>query len=175
MATKLIGTISKGQGDAHINYRVLIPQIASYCPGIEKCDRFGTINIKLDHPIDKNHADCWTPQINWKPVTDNLGTARLETFGLIKIALEFPLGSQTHIAWIIIVEGHPHSYRGNDNEVICDVHIPGVSPGKTCAIYLEHLPLIPRPTRFGERYEPHLNAMGVFKDSKGLFLHPFKS
>jgi hypothetical protein len=173
MAAKLTGTISKGQGDAHINYKVLIPQVALHCPDIAKCDQFGTINIKLDHPIDKNHADCWSPQISWKPVT-TLGNERLEAFGLIRIALQFPIDGQTYTAWIIISEGHPNSYHGDDIEVICEVHIPGVDPGKTCAIYIDHTPLIPRPDWFGRHYEKHINAMGIFKDTKGLFLHPFK-
>ena len=40
---------------------------AGHCPAIAGCGLFGTINVRLDQPIDKGHADCWTPLIPWKP------------------------------------------------------------------------------------------------------------
>ena len=43
-----------------------------------------------------------------------LGNEQLEAFGLIRIALQFPIDGQTYTAWIIIPEGHPNSYHGDD-------------------------------------------------------------
>lgn len=148
---KLIGTTLKGEGHAHVNYEVMIPQAALHFPDVAKCDRFGTINVLLDHAFDKRYADCWTPQVTWRPKT-GLGSTRLEAFGFIKIKFEFPIDKDEYDAWIIFPEGHPFSYGGRGIEIIAEMRIPGVLPKVVCAISLDHIPSVPRPSWFGEIY-----------------------
>ena len=174
MTERFTGTIGRGQGGAHVNFKVMIPPVALYFPDVAKCDQFGTINVDLHRPLDKNHADCWTPPIGWSPITWNEPN-RLETFGFTKIKLELPQSGQMYDAWMIIPDGNMLSYRGNRVEIISDVWIPDAQYDATCVIHLDHIPLIPRPDWFGKYFERLLNASGIFKDSKGLFLHPFKS
>src|SRR5215470_3729638 len=104
-----VGTIVRGKGHALKNYRVLIPKIAENYPAVSHCGLFGTINVRLDRPIDNRHADHWTPQITWSPVAAASGRGRLEAFGFIKIQFEYRPG-QISDAWIILPEGHPWTY-----------------------------------------------------------------
>ena len=173
MTETITGIIVKGQGDAHKNFKAMIPPIALHFPAVAKCDQFGTINVELDQPLDKNHADYWTPQVSWSPKTWNVPN-RLETFGFTKIKLGVPRGGHMNDAWMIMPDGNPLSYLGNRVEIISDVWIPDAKYDAACVIHLDHTPSIPRPDWFGKYFEQVLNARGIFKDSKGLFLHPFK-
>lgn len=143
-ASRHTGTIIRGAGHAHKNYRVMIPKIAEHYAPVAKCDQFGTINVQLDEPLDNSRADYWTPRVRWYPVS-GLGAVRLESFGFIKIKLEFPIGGQQYDAWAILPEGHPWTYTGRGVEIIADARVPGIDCGKQCAVVLDHAPSSRRP------------------------------
>jgi hypothetical protein len=154
MTLTIAATIVPGQGDAATNHRVLIPRIAARFPEIAKCSSFGTINVQLDQPLDRSHADFWTPQIPWIPV--QLGSAktspRTEGFGFIRIEFECPLGGPNYKAWIILPEGAGLTYHEDRAEIIAAEFIDGVAYGARCAIHLNHVPAVPAPSWFGEIY-----------------------
>jgi hypothetical protein len=156
MITRISGTIKPegGQGLARQNYTVMIPEIAKDFPVVKDCGKHGTINVRrLNPPLRKSFADHWTPRITWHPIAgrNEIGEARREIFGFIKIKFEYPLGGQAYDAWVILPEGHRASYSENAGvEIISETLIPDVRRGAACAIYIDHKPSVPRPHNFGE-------------------------
>jgi len=162
MTIYITATIVPGQGDAAKNHRVLIPRIAARFPEIAKCGAFGTINVMLDQPLDRSHADFWTPQIPWIPVHLAGATIapRTEGFGFIRVTFECPLGGPNYMAWVILPEGASLTYREDGAEIIAGEFIAGVSNGARCAIHLDHSPALPAPAWFGELYGKSLRRAG---------------
>jgi hypothetical protein len=154
MTDSITATIIPGQGSAAANHRRLIPRIAKRFPEVAKCSEFGTINVQLDRPLGRSHADFWTPHIAWIPV--HLSGAdraqRLEAFGFIRIALECPLGGARYAAWIILPEGADLTYCNDRAEIIAGEFIAGVAYGVRCAVHIDHKPAIAAPSWFGEIY-----------------------
>jgi hypothetical protein len=97
-----------GQGAARDNLAVLLPLWATDCPGIENCQH-GTINVKLEFPLQKKFADKWTQRV-WNPVVA-LPPKRDEGFGFIQIKLECPKGAQPRDAWNSDVRGRVPNIR----------------------------------------------------------------
>jgi len=80
---------------------------------------------------------------------------RPEEFGFVKIKLECPLQGPLYDARIIFPSGHPTTYLDPYLvEVIAAEIIGGqrVKHGSRCAIHLDHTPIKPRPSSFGEEY-----------------------
>jgi hypothetical protein len=159
MTMRILGATIPGQGDASTNNRVLIPAAALHCPAVANYGLYGTINVRLDEPLSKSHADCWTPRFPWRPLVwqdkPYEGPDRHEEFGFTKIKFEFPLNGELYDAWIIMPARHPATYlSGNRVEIIAAVLISGqrIGPGHRCAIHLDHTPLIPRPATFGDNW-----------------------
>jgi hypothetical protein len=154
MTITIAATIVPGQGNAAANHRLLIPRIAARFPEVADCSKFGTINVQLDQPLDRSRADFWTPQIPWIP-TQMPGAERahrLEAFGFIRIAFEFPLGGPRYAAWIMLPEGSELTYCGDRAEIITSQFIAGVAYSARCAIHLDHTPALAAPLWFGEIY-----------------------
>ena len=152
MAVRITGKIIRGEGNAAINNSVLIPLLAAHFPEIANCSQFGTINVQLDQPLDRSHADFWTRRVIWNPVQLLLKERRIETFGFIKIKFECPLRSSAHDCWIILPEGSRLTYCGDKVEIIADVFVRGVEYGVDCAININHAPSIAAPLSFGVLY-----------------------
>ena len=153
MATSIPATIIAGQGDAQGNHAVLIPRLAVHFKEIENCRPFGTINLQLDRPLNRTHADCWTRRVTWLPVRGAMrGQVRHEAFGFIKVRLECPLGGPVYEAWIMLPEGSKLTYCEDQVEIVADVFIAGVSYGTRCALHIDHTPAVVAPPWFGEIY-----------------------
>jgi CTP-dependent riboflavin kinase len=150
MATRTTGTIIRGEGKAARNHPVLVPLLAAEFSEIATSDQFGTINVRLDHFIDKSRADIWTRRIIWQPV--QRAERRLETFGFIKIRFECPLDGPAYDCWIILPEGSDITYRGDEAEIIANEFIESVGYGVRCAIDIGHTPSIAAPPSFGVLY-----------------------
>ena len=146
------GIIIQGDQLAYINHGVLIPQLAELFPEIAACRPFGTINLKLDEPLQKHCADVWTPQIMWRPLVPPPRIPRAEAFGFTRIKVAGPLSDKIHDGWIMLPEAARSSYNDRQAEVIVDVLVQGVEYGRRCTIQLEHTPLVARPKQFGETY-----------------------
>ncbi len=153
---RITGTIKPGQGDASKNYERMIAAAAVYCPAVANCGLHGTINVHLDQPLDKGHADCWTPRIPWKPVFWNgkewdQKIDREEEFGFIEIKFEHSLDGQLYDAWIVLPSGHGATYYDRFLvEIIAAELIGGcrLEYHTRCAIHLDHVPSIARPSSF---------------------------
>jgi len=166
MPISISATVVRGQGNAAVNHRVLIPRIAARFPEVARCSDFGTINVQLDQPLNRCHADFWTPQIPWIPA-QMLGSdqaIRVEAFGFIRIALECPLGGPRHVAWIMLPEGSHLTYSQDRAEIVAGIFVPGAAYGARCVIHIDHLPALAVPRWFGETYRkstvgdhPHLS------------------
>jgi CTP-dependent riboflavin kinase len=154
------GKIISGEGNAQRNHAVLIPLLARHVPEILNCSPFGTINVQLDHGLDKSHADLWTPRIAWHPVRLNQAEpfGRIEFFGFIKILFEYPANGLLHHAWIMLPEGSKLTYREDQAEIIADVFVEGLQRGASCAIHIDHPPSIAAPPSFGAFYGKSLTA-----------------
>jgi hypothetical protein len=159
MTVRITGTIRRGQGYASTNYPIMIAAAALHCPAVANCGKYGTINVVLDQPLDKSHADCWTPRIGWRPVVwggqPYQGEDRPEEFGFIKIKFEYPLDGQSYDAWIILPSGHGASYFDAFLVEIIAAELVGgsrVAYESRCAIHLDHAPSIKRPSSFGDNY-----------------------
>jgi hypothetical protein len=139
------GTRVSGQGAANENLKVLLPLLASDCPGIEKCYP-GTINVQLELPLQKKLADKWT-QRTWDPVFA-LPPNRDEGFGFIEISFECPSGSQPRQAWILLSEGAPLTYDPFCAEIVAPDLRP-LPPDTPCVIHLARLPTQQAPKWFG--------------------------
>jgi len=163
MTLTITATIIPGQGDAAKNHRVLIPRIAARFPELIKCSEYGTINLQLDQPFDRSHADFWTPQIPWIPVrmSGEKTGPRPEAFGFIRIKFECPLGGPQYAAWIILPEGASLTYHDDAAEIIASEFISGVAYEARCAIHLDHTPALPAPPWFGEIYGKSLARAGT--------------
>lgn len=160
MAIAITGTIVPGQGSARENHRRMIPRIAARFPEVANCSRFGTINVRLDQPLDHSRADFWTPHMTWIPAQmPGAQTAhRIEAFGFTRIGFECPLGGPRYQAWIIMPEGAELTYRSDSAEVITDLFIPGVAYNARCAIHIDHTPALAAPPWFGDIYGKSLTA-----------------
>ena len=145
------GIIIRGDQLAYINHDVLIPQLAQLFPEIAPCRRWGTINLKLDKPLQKHCADVWTPQIMWRPLVPLPRIPRVEAFGFTRIKVSGPQ-NDIHDAWIMLPEAARSSYNDWQAEVIVGMLLRGVEYGRHCAIHLEHTPVAARPKWFGETY-----------------------
>jgi hypothetical protein len=154
MAESITATIVPGQGNAAANHRRLIPRIAKHFPEVSWCSEFGTINVQLDRPLDRSHADFWTPHIPWIPayLSGADRAQRLEAFGFIRVALECPLGGARYAAWIILPEGADLTYCSDRAEIIAGELIADVANGARCAVHIDHKPAIAAPAWFGEIY-----------------------
>ncbi len=154
MTISITGTIIPGEGNAARNHSKLIPRVAVHFPEVANCNQFGTVNVSLDHSLDRSHADFWTPHIAWIPAY--LSSAerghRLEAFGFIKIAFECPLGEPRYTAWIILPEGSELTYSHDRAEIIVGVFVAGVKYGAHCAIHIDHTPAIAAPSWFGHTF-----------------------
>ena len=146
------GIIIEGDRLAYINHDVLIPQLAQLFPEIAACRPFGTINLKLDEPLQKHCADVWTPQITWRPLVPPPRIPRVEAFGFTRIKVAGPMSDKNHDAWILLPEAARSSYNDWQAEVIVGVLVRGVEYGRRCAIQLGHAPSAVRPKWFGESY-----------------------
>jgi hypothetical protein len=161
---RVAGITCKGQGDASVNYARQIAAAAVHCPEVAECGQYGTINVQLDHPIDKGKADCWTPVVSWKPV--RFGNTpqtnfRDEEFGFTAINLEYPLDGPLYPAFMIFPSGHLATYcNGSYVEIIASQLIGGnlIGPGNLCAIYIDHDPAVERPLSFGANWVSWLPA-----------------
>jgi hypothetical protein len=156
-AVRITGNITHGEGSASTNYERMIAAAAVYCAAVADCGHFGTINVRLDQPIDKGHADCWTPKTLWKPKVMGGKPSdenRNEEFGFVNIKVEYPLAGDLHDAWIIFPSGHTATY--------CDPHYVEIIASKligghrlesgSCGIHLVHAPSIARPASFGDNW-----------------------
>jgi hypothetical protein len=152
MAVSITATITPGQGTAAANHRVLIPRIAARFPEVAKSCEFGTINVRLDKPLDRSRADFWTPPIPWIPaqMPDAEQVLRLEAFGFIRITFECPLAGPNYAAWIMLPEGSNLTYCEDSAEVIASEFIPGVAYGGRCAVHIDHDLVLPAPSWFGK-------------------------
>ena len=149
MSIRITGKIFRGDGDAGRNHPVLVPLLAPHFPEIANCSQFGTINVQLERPLDRSHADVWTRRVIWHPVQLRAKERRIEAFGFIKIRLECPLGGPTYDCWIILPEGSRLTYLDDKIEIIADVFVQGAAYGVACAIEIKHAPSIPAPPSFG--------------------------
>ena len=152
MATKITGTVIRGEGNASRNHSVLIPLLANHVPEIANCSQFGTINIQLDKPLNKTRADVWTPRIIWRPVHLTELSGRIEIFGFIKVRLECPLNGPLYNAWIMLPEGSSLTYRNDQTEIIVDAFVQGATYGASCAVHFDHAPPVVAPRSFGVIY-----------------------
>jgi hypothetical protein len=152
MTISITANIIRGQGNAATNHRVLIPRIAARFPEVAKCGEFGTINVQLDYPLDRSHADFWTPHITWIPAQMTGASYRLEAFGFIRIVFECPLSGERYAAWIILPEGAELTYCEDRAEIIAGEFIAGVAYGARCAIHIDHELVLPAPPWFGDTY-----------------------
>jgi hypothetical protein len=161
MTISITATIIRGQGNAAANHRVLIPRIAARFPNVAKYGEFGTINVRLDKPLDRSRADFWTPHIPWIPaqMPGAERAHRLEAFGFIRITFECPLTGPKYVAWIMLPEGSDLTYCEDGAEVIAGVFIPGVAYGARCAIHIDHDLALPAPLWFGEIYGKSLTQL----------------
>ncbi len=150
MVVRITGTIIRGEGNAAKNNAALIPPVAKYFPEIANSSQFGTINVRLDHTLDKSRADVWTRRIIWQPLQRT--ERRLEAFGFIKIKFECPLNSPKYDCWIMLPEGSTITYCPDKAEIIADVFIQNVAYGANCAIDIDHAPSIAAPPSFGVIY-----------------------
>jgi hypothetical protein len=155
---RIIGTVIHGGGEANINYKRQMPAAAVHCPEVAEFGQDGTINLRLEEPIDKGVADCWTPKIAWKPevLLDepwDQSTTREEEFGFVKIKLECPLDGPLYGAWIIFPSGHGATYLDPKLVEIITAQLVGgerLRQGTRCAVHLDHEPQKRRPHYFGE-------------------------
>jgi CTP-dependent riboflavin kinase len=150
MAVKITGTVIRGEGNAARNDPVLIPLLAMHFPEIANSSQFGTINVRLDQPLNKSRADIWIGKIIWQPV--QRAERRLEAFGFVKIKFECPLNGPRYDCWIILPEGSTITYRDDEVEIIADVFIDTVAYGVACAIDMDHTPSVAAPPSFGVLY-----------------------
>jgi CTP-dependent riboflavin kinase len=150
MAIRISGTVIRGERNATKNNAVLIPVLAKHFPEIANCGPFGTINVKLDQPLNKSRADIWTRRIIWKPV--KRPESRVEAFGFIKIKFECPLTGPAYECWTILPEGSTTTYCDNQLEIIADFFIEGVAYGANCAVDIDHRPSVAAPPSFGAIY-----------------------
>jgi CTP-dependent riboflavin kinase len=147
MATRITGTIIRGEGNAVRNHSVLIPLLGAEFPEIARSNQSGTINVRLDQSLDKSRADIWTRRIIWQPVQRT--ERRLEAFGFTKVKFECPLNGPRYDCWIILPEGSSITYRVNEVEIIANVLIGSIGYGIKCAVEIDHTPLIAAPPSFG--------------------------
>jgi hypothetical protein len=155
---RIIGTVIRGGGEASINYKRQMPAAAVHCPEVAGFGHDGTINLRLEEPINKGVADCWTPKIAWKPELLlgkpwDQSTAREEEFGFIKIKFECPLDGPLYDAWIILPSGHGATYLDPKIVEVITAQLVGgerVNYETRCAVHLNHDPAKPRPRSFGE-------------------------
>jgi hypothetical protein len=152
MRARVTGQIIRGERNAQSNNAVLIPILAKHFPEIAKCSQFGTINVQLSQPLDRSHADVWTPRVIWNPIQMALKERRIEAFGFIKIKFECPLNGPAHDCWIILPEGSKLTYREDRVEIIAGNFIQAVEYGAACAIDIDHSPATPAPRSFGTLY-----------------------
>jgi hypothetical protein len=159
MTFNICATVVPGQGNAATNHRVLIPRIAACFPEVAKCSAFGTLNVQLDAPLERSHADFWTPHIAWIPAQTLGGNRalRLEAFGFIRITFECPIGGPRYAAWIMLPEGSDLTYRADQAEIITGEFIAAANNAARCAIHLDHVPGLLAPLWFGENYGKSLN------------------
>ena len=159
MPTRVTGTIVRGEGSAARNHAVLMPLLAKHFPAALDFSGFGTINVQLDTPLDKSHADIWTPRVIWHPLhlQDMDGPGRIEMFGFTRIAFEYPPDGALYNSWIMLPEGAPMTYRDDQAEVIADNLIPGIAEGERCAIRIDSAPSVAAPPSFGAMYGKSLN------------------
>jgi hypothetical protein len=150
MATRITGTIIRGERNAVRNNCVVIPLLAVQFPEIAKAGQFGTINVRLDQLLDKSHADIWTRRVVWQPTQRT--ERRIEAFGFIAVKFECPLGGPSYDCWVILPEGSIITYRGNELEIIADSFIESVGYGVRCAVDIDHTPPIVAPPSFGILY-----------------------
>jgi hypothetical protein len=150
---RITGTIKPGQRNASKNYERMIAAAAVYCPAVANCGLHGTINVRLDQPLDKGHADCWTPRIPWKEWEQKID--REEEFGFIEIKFEYPMGGRLYGAWIVLPSGHEATYYDRFLvEIIAAELIGGrrLDYQTRCAIHLNYDPPIARPSSFGDNW-----------------------
>ena len=161
MTISITATIIRGQGNAAVNHRVLIPRIAVRFPEVAQCHAFGTVNVQLDRRLDRSRADFWTPHIPWVPaqMPGAERPHRLEAFGFVRIKFQCPLAGPKYIAWIMLPEGSDLTYSEDEAEVIAGVFIPGVVYGARCAICIDHDLALPAPSWFGEIYGRSLTEL----------------
>jgi CTP-dependent riboflavin kinase len=150
MAIRISGTVIPGDRTGARHNAVLIPLLSGYIPEIAKASQFGTINVGLDRPLDKSHADVWTRPIIWQPAQRT--ERRIEAFGFIKIEFECPLNGPKYNCWILLPEGSRATYCDDKAEIIADVFIKGVAYEASCAIHIHHTPSVPAPPAFGLIY-----------------------
>jgi CTP-dependent riboflavin kinase len=150
MAIRINGTVIAGDGTAARHNAVLIPLLAEYIPEIANSSQFGTINVRLDGPLDKSRADVWTRRIIWQPLQRT--ERRLEAFGFINIKFECPLNGPNYNCWIMLPEGSRATYCADKAEIIADVRIEGVVYGANCALEIRHTPSVAAPPGFGLMY-----------------------
>ena len=155
---RIPGVIEPGEGDASVNYERMIDAVAVHCCAVAGFGRSGTINVRLAHPIDKGHADCWTPRIPWQPIVMRgiqPAQVRHEEFGFVSIRMEYPLNGPSYDAWIIFPSGHSATYNDAQFVEIIASELIGSARavyGSHCAIHLDHVPSIARPVSFGDNY-----------------------
>jgi hypothetical protein len=163
---RFLGTVVAGEGYASVNYERLILAAAIYYPAIRNCGQFGTINVDLDQEIDKSFADYWTPPIYWKPRII-LGESwdqdldRQEEFGFVAVKFERLSSGILYDAWIVLPSGHGATYLNDHVEIVAAELIDGarLQYGARCAIRLDHMPLMPRPSKFGDDYKAGAGAV----------------
>jgi len=147
---KITGTVIRGEGNAASNHAVLIPVLAPHFPAIANSNQFGTVNVRLDQPLDKSRADIWTRRIIWQPFQKN--ERRVEIFGFINIKFECPLNGPQYDCWIILPEGSMITYRDKEAEIIANVFMETVAYGVECALHIDHMPSAVAPPSFGLLY-----------------------
>src|SRR5579871_4215559 len=115
------GTIESGMSKLHLNMPGLIPLLVTYYSAIANCAKYGSINVALEHPVYFANADCWTPQIRWRPVwLQPSDPDREEAFGFVAIKFECPLGGSKYDAWVFMPEGSGITHDIFRVEVIAD-------------------------------------------------------
>jgi hypothetical protein len=89
----------------------------------------GTINVRLNHPLQVRLPEIVTPPLPWFPNDPNIN----ERFGITEIELE--VNGNFYQAWLYTAECSPHRFDDLMAEIITE-HIPGIKDGVKCAILI---------------------------------------
>lgn len=108
----LRATIVPGLGVATGTLARQLPLIAKEFPEIADCFP-GTLNLKLELPLEVIRPDHRTPPLAWTP-----SGRTLEVFDLLRIELEFAHLATPVDAWLYVAHGSPHRATPDLHEVI---------------------------------------------------------
>lgn len=134
MTVIIEGTVFKGAGVASKNIKSQLPHLVGLFPDVKNI-YFGSINVKLEKPLQTLSWDLTTSPIAWWDVDETQGHWAHERFGFLEIDFEYPIGGSLHRAWLF--DCHNSAYHTDPVrfEIISE-RIDGLSYGQQCKLYI---------------------------------------